>query len=193
MRHLVIYTHPNPKSFNRAILETFVNELKALRQEVRVRDLYEIDFDPVIRQQDYDMIRNGTLPDDIRQEQEYIAWADILTFIFPIFWVSLPARLKGYIDRVFSQGFAFRLGDRSFHGLLDDKRVVLINTTETPREVYDKSGMLASMNQTIEGGIFRYCGMEVVNHTYFMAVPSCTDNQRQDILMEVRSLAGMIS
>jgi len=193
MRHLVIYTHPNPKSFNHAILETFVNELKALRQEVRVRDLYEIDFDPVIRQQDYDMIRNGTLPDDIRQEQEYIAWAEILTFIFPIFWVSLPARLKGYIDRVFSQGFAFRLGDRSFHGLLDDKRVVLINTTGTPREVYDKSGMLASMNQAIEGGIFRYCGMEVINHTYFTAVPSSTDNQRQDILMEVRSLAGTIS
>lgn len=93
MNHLVIYAHPNPASFNHAILEAYTRELAAAGHEVRIRDLYATGFNPVILQSDYDMINRGT-PEDIRQEQDHIRWAGVMTFIFPVFWAGMPAMLK---------------------------------------------------------------------------------------------------
>ncbi len=74
-------------------------ELEATGNEVRIRDLYGIGFYPVIKQSDYNMIARSEVPEDIRTEQEHILWADVITFIFPIYWAGLPAMLKGYIDK----------------------------------------------------------------------------------------------
>ncbi|HPI92518.1 MAG TPA: NAD(P)H-dependent oxidoreductase [Deltaproteobacteria bacterium] len=189
MNHLVIYAHPNTASFNHAVLDAYTHELAAAGHDVRIRNLYAIRFDPVILQSDYDMINRGTPPDDIRREQEHIDWAGIMTFIFPIFWAGMPAILKGYIEKVFALGFAYVFeGDRP-RGILKGRKAVIINTTGGALNYYQKSHMLESIRQTIDGGVFRFCGIQVLEHKFFIGVPMSTPAERTLMLDEVRAVA----
>jgi NAD(P)H dehydrogenase (quinone) len=108
MKHLIVYAHPNKDSLNSRIKNCVSRILQEKNHEVLCRDLYEIDFDPVLTLADMNGQRKGQVSDDVRQEQEYITWADCITFIYPIWWTGLPAMMKGYIDRVMSYGFAYR-------------------------------------------------------------------------------------
>ncbi|MEG1585283.1 MAG: NAD(P)H-dependent oxidoreductase, partial [Bacteroidales bacterium] len=101
MEHLIIYAHPNPNSFNHAILETCLNKLTALGASVEVRDLYKINFNPCFSLADLEAKQAGKVLPDVQIEQDYINKAEKITFIAPIWWGLLPAMLKGYFDRVF--------------------------------------------------------------------------------------------
>lgn len=189
MKHLIVYAHPNPKSFNHAVLETLQQVYQAKGHALTVRDLYAEGFSPVLTPSDFAAMGQGRLPQDILREQEHIKNADFITFVYPIWWAGLPAILKGYIDRVFLKGFAYDYGADGIVGLLKGKKAAIINTTGSPEPFYDQSGMIKSMNQTGEQGIFGFCGMEVVAHLYFGGVPTSTPEQRQDMLQRIRDLA----
>ncbi|MBF0317489.1 MAG: NAD(P)H-dependent oxidoreductase [Nitrospirae bacterium] len=193
MKHLVIHTHPNPRSFNHAIKDAFIDELKSNGHEVRLRDLYAIGLDPVLRASDFEAIMGGLVPDDVKTEQDHIRWADIITFIHPIWWSGLPALLKGYIDRVFSLGFAYSMDGHALKGLLHDKKVLILNTTGADRQTYEQSGMLAGITKTIDDGIYRFCAMEVIGHKYLYAVCCVTQEERLTMLAEVRAIAKTVS
>ena len=128
MKYLIVYAHPNPKSFNHAILETISGELQKKKKEVKVRDLYKIGFNPVLSIKDLSAIEKGAVPKDIKKEQNYISKADTLIFIFPIWWSAMPAMLKGYIDRVFSLKFAYDITADGVIGLLKGKKVFIVST-----------------------------------------------------------------
>jgi len=118
MKYLIVYAHPDSKSFNHAILETISEELKKKKKEFKVRDLYKIGFNPVLSTKDLSEIQKGAVPQDIKREQNYISKADTIIFVFPIWWSSMPAILKGYIDRVFSLKFAYDITEDGVMGLL---------------------------------------------------------------------------
>ncbi|MBF0554038.1 MAG: NAD(P)H-dependent oxidoreductase [Nitrospirae bacterium] len=192
MKNLIVYAHPNPKSFNHAIMETLAGELKAAGHEVRVRDLYEQNFDPVLKPSDFELIQAGKSAADVKVEQDHIAWADVISFVHPIWWTGLPAIFKGYIDRVFSSGFAFTINETGVVGLLNGKKALIINTTGTPEEMYNKNGMFNGMLKTSDDGIYRFCAMEVLKHVFFTAVPYITGAERAKMLEEVKAVAKMI-
>lgn len=192
MKHLIIYAHPNPASFNHAILDAYVSALKASHHEVRIRDLYALGFNPVIIQSDYDQINRKKPPDDIREEQGHIRWSEVMTLIFPIFWAGMPAILKGYIEKVFSVGFAYVFEGDKPRGILRGRKVVIINTTGGALNYYQKSGMIESLKNTIDGGIFRFCGFQVIEHRFFVAVPIATPAERSMMLEEVRAIAASL-
>jgi len=186
MKYLVVYTHPNPASFNHAILETVAGELEKAGQEVVVRDLYAIGFDPLLSGRDFAAMQGGSVSEDIRREQEFVGAADVLVVIFPLWWAGMPAMLKGYIDRVFTDGFAYSIREEGIEGLLKGKKIHLITTTGAPREMYEEMGMFRSLSQTIDGGIFQFCGMELIEHTYFTAIPYISDADRKQMLEELK-------
>lgn len=188
MKYLVIYSHPNPASFNHAILEEVSKTLKAAGHEVVVRDLYAQNFNPVLSAGDFTQLMAGKMPADVAEEQKHIAWADTLVFIHPIWWAGLPAMVKGYIDRVFLKGFAYDAGKDGIIPLLKGKKVIIFNTTGTPADIYEKSGMFRSMNQPVESGIHGFCGLEVKLHHYFGGVPYVDDAARKQMLAQVREL-----
>lgn len=185
MNNLVIFAHPNQKSFGKGIVDAVVNASEEKGATVRVRDLYEIGFDPILKPSDFVAFQSGKTPEDIAAEHEHIKWADVITFIYPVWWTSLPAILKGYVDRVFSYGFAYEYVDGAPNGLLKGKKALLFSTTGTPDEIYSATGMHNSMKQTIDQGIFNFSGIEEVNHTFFGAVPHVTDEIRKIYLDEV--------
>ena len=150
MKYLVIYAHPNPKSFNNAVKETVVEELRKTGREVSVRDLYSLNFDPLLKDADFDAIQKGAALPDVKAEQDHIrAENDII-------------------------------------GLLSNKKVLIITTTGAPQEMYEESGMFKSMGQTIDEGIFRFCGMEIIEHKYLTAIPYITENDRKKMLEDLK-------
>ena len=178
MKHLIIYAHPNPESINHQLKETATKTLTANNHEVQVRDLYAIGFNPVLSLEDIAGQRAGTVSPDVKAEQEYIQWADCITFIYPIWWTGLPALLKGYIDRVFSYGFAYSYNKGVQMGLLKGKQAFIINTHGKSHAEYAASGMDKALILTSHNGIYTYCGLEVINHLFF----DCADRATADTI-----------
>lgn len=188
MKHLIVYAHPNPESFCHAILEVVTDTLKAKGHEVVHRNLYSMNFDPVLKASDFAAMQSGKMPDDIKEEQRLITWADTITAIYPIWWTGIPAMFKGYIDRVFSHGFAYAIGDKGLEQLLAGKKAIIINTTGTPKEIYDASGMFNAMRMTSDTGIYEFCGIEVLDHLFLGGVPYVDDKTRKGYLDQVREI-----
>jgi len=188
MKYLIVYAHPNPKSFNHAILETISGELIKKKKEFKVRDLYKIGFNPVLSTKDLSSIQNGAVPADIKKEQKFIDRSDTIIFIFPIWWSAMPAMLKGYIDRVFSLKFAYDITEDAVLGLLKGKKVFLVSTTGATKEEYEKMGAFKMMNMAMDMAIFQFSGMEVIGHQYFSGVPYISQQDRKKMLKELKLL-----
>ena len=134
MNVLIVYAHPNPLSFNQSILKVINAAFKKRGADVRLKDLYAERFDPVLSEAQLSLQNEGRLPDDITREQEQIAWADTIVIIYPLWWFDRPAILKGWFDRVFTNGFAFTYVNNELHGLLKDKRAIVVVTAGGTRE-----------------------------------------------------------
>lgn len=168
MRHLIIYAHPNEKSLNHQILKTVTDTIKEDgNHELIIRDLNTMQFNPVLSLKDLQDQRAGTLAEDIKKEQEYISRAECITFIYPIWWTGMPAVMKGYIDRVFTYGFAYRYEQGIQKGLLKGKKAVIINTHGKSHEEYAQTGMDKALRLTLDDGIFSYCGFDIIQHLFF--------------------------
>ena len=190
MKHLIIYAHPNTASFNHAIKETLVRVLKEKGHEVRVRDLYDMRFDPVLKADDFRDLLAGRVAADIAAEQDHVRWADQLTFIYPVWWGRMPSMAMGYIDRVFSKGFAYDYGPNGPIGLLPGKKACAFSTMGAPLAVAESSGGIKSMEQIIDNETFCFCGFTMVGHKYFGSVTTVTDGDRKKMLEEVAQIAA---
>jgi len=187
MKYLIIYAHPNPKSFCSGILSTVENELKSGGQEVVTRELYKLNFNPVLGAEDFIGLKNGKPAKDVKIEHEYIVWADCLIYIYPLWWLSMPAIFKGYIDRVHSLGFAYNYGNAGPVPLL--KKKALVFTTQGGIVLdYEKTGLYAAMKISVDDSVFGFCGIKVLEHKYFSAVPYVDESKRKEYLEEVKQV-----
>ncbi len=194
MNCLVVYAHPNPESFNHAILETLTGALRAQGHEVRIRDLYTAPFDPVLRAADLRAAAAGRpLPEDVRREQEAVAWAELLAFIYPLWWFDRPAVLKGWFDRVFTNGFAFRFDERGIQGLLQGKRAFVLVTAGGREADFEAIGAREHLLHPTTEGTLRFCGIEAVTDLVFYGVPLADDAERAAMLERVEALARSLS
>ncbi|PIF33230.1 NAD(P)H dehydrogenase (quinone) [Flavobacterium sp. 9] len=167
MKNLIIYAHPNSASLNHFFKQTVVESLEKKGEEVIVRDLNEINFNPVLSLEDMQGQRMGKVADEIKTEQDFITWADQVIFIYPIWWTGMPAIMKGFIDRVFSYGFAYRYDQGVQKGLLTGKKAIIINSHGKANAEYEAMGMDKALALTSDTGIFTYCGLEIQKHFYF--------------------------
>lgn len=192
MRHLIIYAHPNENSLNHNLLQTVIEHLTSENNEIIVRDLNAIGFNPILSLEDMKGQRMGKVSDDVETEQNFISWAEHITFIYPIWWTGMPAIMKGFIDRVFSYGFAYRYDQGIQKGLLKGKRAIIINTQGKSHEEYEKIGMDKALLLVSDTGIFQYCGFEVHQHLFFdkadRATPEDIEEWKKVILKTYRNL-----
>ena len=132
--------------------------------------------------------RKGQVHEDVKIEQKYISWADCITFIHPIWWTGLPAMLKGYIERVFSYGFAYRYDQGIQKGLLTGKKAVIINTQGKSHSEYRDLGMDKALILTSEQGIYTYCGLEVKEHFFFDKADRANSKTIEEWTILIKSL-----
>jgi NAD(P)H dehydrogenase (quinone) len=188
MNHLLIISHPRKTSLNHSILQTAVEGLQKGGHNVEVRDLYEIGFQPLLGANMADLL--GTNDEKVIQEQEYLIWADVVTFIYPIWWTGMPAMMKGYIERVFSYEFAYKYENGIQLGLLKGKKAVIINTQGKSLLEYEASGMQEALRLTSDKGIFEYCGFEVLYHIFLDSVDRADQETRENWLKQIADIAS---
>lgn len=182
MNVLIVYAHPEPRSFNGALRDIAVETLHAAGHAVVVSDLYAMAFGAVVGVADFlgeradsevlsvpreqtRAYETGTLAPDILAEQDKVRRADLVIFQFPIWWFGMPAILKGWADRVFARGFAYVAGRKYDTGLLRGKTAMVVATTGTSADTYAPDGIdgdILNILWPIHNGLFRYTGFDVL-------------------------------
>jgi NAD(P)H dehydrogenase (quinone) len=187
MNTLVVVAHPNPASFNKnGILPTVLAALAEKGDEVRVRDLYELNFNPVLGPSDFEALGRGEVADDVRVEQEHIRWANNIIVINPTWWIGRPAILQGYFDRVLTYGFAFEYGPTGARGLLTNDKALVINTAGTPEMVFDSwPGSKELLGRPVTEGTMAFCGIANATHLQFYGVVMASPEERAAMLDQV--------
>ncbi|MEU2439079.1 NAD(P)H-dependent oxidoreductase [Streptomyces rubradiris] len=188
MKVFIVHAHPERRSLNGALTDIAVETLTGAGHEVRVSDLYAMGWKPTVDADDFggaassplDVVHDsgrafasGALSADIRAEQEKLLWADTVILQFPLWWYSMPAILKGWVDRVYTYGFGYgvgehnetRYGDRFGDGTLKGRRAMLSVTVGGPESQYSDRGINGPMDDVlfpIQHGILYHPGMDVL-------------------------------
>jgi NAD(P)H dehydrogenase (quinone) len=224
MKVLIVFAHPNPMSFTKAILDNFVRGLKEAGHQYEVLDLYKIKFNPIFQDRDFTFfideelpqrimdtmnlrevivgmaggpikrlmaklwIKNKTdkdiiklimsqRPKDVIMQQQKVAQADILVFITQVFWMHFPALVKGWMERVLTYGFAYKLNENGWKGdpegripLLKIKKAIILQPAFMSEKVYREKGFKDAMTKTIDEWSLKYPGIENVDHVFFHSI-----------------------
>ncbi|MBN3815727.1 NAD(P)H-dependent oxidoreductase [Paraburkholderia sp. Se-20369] len=189
MNVLIVYAHPEPRSLNGALRDFAVQRLEAAGHAVQVSDLYAMNwkaafdaddvtdrlpdarFDPSLDSKR--AFAQGTQRDDIAREQAKLKWADAVILQFPLWWFSMPAIMKGWVERVYAYGFAYGVGehsdkhwgDRYGEGSLAGKRAMVLVTTGGWESHYSPRGINGAIDDVlfpIQHGVLFYPGFDVL-------------------------------
>jgi len=164
MHALVVVAHPDPSSLTQGLAAALGEAVARSGHTFEIADLASEGFDPRFTLADRAVHhRTGPAPADVAAEQARIERADALVLIYPVFWWSMPALLKGWIDRVFSNGWAFEDGPGGV-GLIKKFRhlqVHLVAVAGADQPVYRRHGYQDAMRTQIDHGVFDYCGAAV--------------------------------
>ncbi|MEH2625274.1 NAD(P)H dehydrogenase (quinone) [Bradyrhizobium sp. AZCC 1719] len=181
MKVLIVYAHHEAQSFNGALLARSVDVLTACGHEVRISDLYTMRFNPVATADDFRERRflsvlqydreqkhnyqKSSLSDDIAGEIEKLLWCDMLILQFPLWWFSVPAIMKGWIDRVFVNGAVYGGGRRYDTGGLKGRRAMVVTSTAAYPDMCAADGLVGALDVIlwpIQSGALAYAGCKVL-------------------------------
>jgi NAD(P)H dehydrogenase (quinone) len=194
MQILVILGHPNSDSFNHAIALAVCDSLREKGHSVLFHDLCAENFDPFLPKEE--IPGNGLVPDKIQNYCNELQSADGIVIIHPNWWGQPPAILKGWIDRVFRPGIAYRFeegdsGDGIPIGLLKAKAAVVFNTSNTPDE-RERSVFGDPLEALWKRCVFELCGVQAFYRRTFNVVITSSYDQRREWLNEARGLVANV-
>ena len=202
MNTLIVHAHPEPQSFCTAMKDLAVATLEGAGHAVQVSDLYAMNWNPVASAADFqarsnpdylvyaleqrEAVKAGVIAADIAAELDRLLWADLLILNFPLFWCSLPAMLKGWIDRVLVSGTCYgglRFYDR---GGLAGKRALLSFSLGGQQHMFEDEdavhGDWEPMLRPLQRGTLAYVGMQVLPPFVAYHVPYISHEARGVIL-----------
>ncbi|UHA74910.1 NAD(P)H-dependent oxidoreductase [Paenibacillus sp. 481] len=205
MKPFIVLAHHEPQSFCGALKDAAIDVFTQQGYVTQLSDLYHMSFKPTADWGDFvspnnpDYLKygaeqryayeNGSLSPDIVLEQQKLSESDLIIFIFPLWWHSVPAILKGWLDRVLTPGFAYGRNQTFANGPLKGKRAMLVFTTGAEPERYDSKddlGILEHHLHPIEHGTLRYCGLDVLPHYAAWQPAHVSAEQREKYLGEFR-------
>ncbi|MCT4579826.1 MAG: NAD(P)H-dependent oxidoreductase [Flavobacteriales bacterium] len=187
MKNIVIINgHPDPESFCHALAQEYQKGAQSTDANCELVNLSQLAFSPILK---YGYRKRTELEPDLKHTWDLILAADHLVFVYPNWWGTYPALLKGFIDRLFLPGFAFEYQERSPFPkqLLTGKTARIIVTTDTPAWYYAlvyRSPGHHSMKKSILG----FCGIKRVKISTFGAIRNSTSAQRKSWLSKVEQL-----
>lgn len=185
-RILVLVGHPAAASLDRSLAEAYAEGARASGAEVRELRLSALQFDPILHEGHHAV---QELEPDLRAAQELILWANHLVIVYPIWWGSVPALLKGFLDRALYSGFAYRYHDDGplWDKLLRGRSARLITTSDAPgwwiRFAYRNSDVAMMKHAVLE-----FCGVSPVRVTRFTRTRHRTDGERNGWIERARAL-----
>ena len=174
---LIINGHPNKASFNFGIAEAYKKGAIESGTEVKEIIIAELNFNPNLQ---FGYRKIMELEPDLVEAWEKIIWADHLVWIHPVWWGGLPAIMKGFIDRLFLPGRAFKYRENSvwWDKLLKGKTAHIITTLNQPGLYYRLMFGRPSVNQ-LKKSVLQFCGIKPVKVTYIGIIKTSDENQRK--------------
>lgn len=217
MRYLIVFAHPEPRSLNAALKDRAVEALTAHGHDVQLSDLYAMRFKAVADAEDFpardpasrliyhrasgEAYGAGRQSPDIATEQAKLLWADVVVLQFPLWWFSMPAILKGWIDRVFAHGFAIGVpkpGTRQWRrygeGTLEGRRAMLVVTTGGREAQFSERGINGAIGDLLfplNHGVFHYTGMTALEP--FVAFQTVRTTDKEFEAMAARYVARLLA
>lgn len=211
MNVLIVHAHHEPRSFNSALKDCAVEQLSAAGHAVQVSDLHAMGWNPVASAADFGSRANpdylvyaleqrhnyeaGTLAPDIVAEIAKVQWCDLLVLNFPLYWFSVPAILKGWIDRVMISGVFYggrRIYDR---GGMCGKRALVTLTLGGREHMFGPEaihGEIHTLLRPLLQGSLGYCGFEVLPPFIGYHVPYVSPEARSQILADYQRHLGAL-
>jgi NAD(P)H dehydrogenase (quinone) len=188
MKTLVIYAHPEHESHAKTTLEFIEKKLKDKNEVYEVLDLYKMKFDPILSAEELYESKTKGIPKDVAEMHHKINDSNHLIVIYPIWWNGMPAILKGFIDRVFSRGFAFKYVNMKPIGLLKGKRATVFVSTGAPK--FLTSIFLGNrFKKNADRDIFGFCGIKTRVYHVDKAY-EFNDKQKEKIRKNVEKALG---
>ncbi|TDQ78076.1 NAD(P)H-dependent oxidoreductase [Sphingobacterium yanglingense] len=183
---VIINGHPNKESFNSALVHAYEEGALGQQAEIRVIPIGELQFNPNLQ---YGYQQRMELEPDLMQAWDSILWADHLVWVHPVWWGGLPAVTKGFVDRLFLPGMAYKYRPNSvwWDKLLSGKTAHIITTLDQPGWYYRLFFGRPSVNQ-LKKSILEFCGIKPVKVTYVGVIRNSTDAQRTKWLDKVRGI-----
>ncbi len=198
MKVLIVYAHHEPRSFNASLLARSLAVLASEGHETQVSDLYAMGFNPVAtgsdfherrfpdrlqydREQKHSVARSSFSP-DIAREIGKLVWCDMLVLQFPLWWFSVPAILKGWLDRVLVNGVAYGNGRRYDTGGLKGRRAMVVTSTAAYATMCEPGGLVGELDVVlwpIQNGTLAYTGFEVLPPVVAYSVNFVDDATRE--------------
>jgi NAD(P)H dehydrogenase (quinone) len=205
MRVLIVHAHPEPASFSGAMTQSARVALRDVGHEVVVSDLYAMGFDPISDRRNFVSVQDperfsqqveeahasrvdGYAP-ALQAEMDKLAWCTALVFQFPLWWLGMPAIMKGWIDRVFAVGRAYGGGKWFDRGWLSGKRAMCALTVGGSAEAYSHRGAygdILPMLHPIQHGTLGFVGLTVVEPFVVFAPKRMTPEERAATLVRYR-------
>ena len=182
----ILLGHPDKETFSGALADVYEKGAKGKGHEVRRANIGDLEFDPILHK-GYKEIQE--LEPDLVRVQEDISWADHIVIVYPNWWITMPAILKGLFDRMFLPGFAFRFNketkkiDRLLRG--KSARVIIVSGTYRPFVIRMKFG---NYSNEISRGILGFGGVAPVRITTFGPSEHCSDGTRKKWIQKVSDL-----
>lgn len=182
----IINGHPHKDSFNFAVAEAYKTGAVASEAEVREIVIRDLDFNPNLQ---FGYRKRMELEPDLLKAWEIIQWADHLVWVHPVWWGGLPAIMKGFIDRLFLPGMAYKYRESSvwWDKLLKGKTAHILTTLDQPGWYYRLFFGRPSVNQ-LRKSVLEYCGVKPVRVTYIGIIRNSKDEQRTQWLTKVNEL-----
>ncbi len=188
-RTLIVYAHPYDGSFNHAVLETATSALDGAGRPYDVVDLYADGFDPRYTTEELALFsEGGTLDPLVSHYQGLIEEATRIIFICPIWWDALPAIVKGFVDKVMKQNWAYQLTSAGVKGLLTHVQQVLVLTTSTSPTWYLRAFCGNYVGSAFLGAAIKQMGMRGRSWVNFGGVSKAGREQRTKHLNRVTQL-----
>jgi NAD(P)H dehydrogenase (quinone) len=171
LRHVVVLGHPSEESFNHAIAERYCAAVRECGQEATLRDLYALDFDPRLRAGHRPGTIGNHLSNDVSRELGFLRAADVIVFVYPLWFGMPPAIIKGYVDRVLGAALTPDSIARNIpDAVLDGRTFATFSTSATTRAWLEEQGQWLSLHQAFDRYLLSIFGMADGGHTHFEAV-----------------------
>jgi putative NADPH-quinone reductase len=182
---LIINGHPDQDSFNYALSRAYATGCQKANANVHTINIAELKFNPNLQ---FGYKKDMELEADLQNAIEKIKQADHIAFLYPLWWGSYPAVMKGFIDRIFLPKAMF---DHDAKGkrekLLKGKSGRIITTMEQPVWFY-KFILLSPATRQLKNITLGFCGVKNIRSTYFGSIASSTKQKRENWLREVEDL-----
>lgn len=196
MNLLTVFAHPFTDKYPGAVMQAFHQPFVTGGHDIDVLDLHAEGFDPRFTEADHACFWGGPVPEEIAAFHRRVESADRMAFVFPVYWWGMPALMKGWIERVFTAGWAYQFGagvqDRGKQpptSLLGNVPTTLIAIAGSRESTYDRYGYRDAMRTQLDVGTFAYCGVtDVASHLIYDVEGDHNEVRRDDGLRAARKI-----